>query len=198
MTPQEIITEARYIISDTNSVGAGYRQSDTELLGYVNESIREAAVLQPTYFASIGDLICTVGQCEQGATFPDAAALLEVLCIHGGDALTPFDMESMNSFNPGWRSDTAGAARQWSRFTNDPLKFFIYPKAPSTQQVLDVRYIRIPASFTISQTITELPDVMRPALVDYVAYRAESKNDESVSAGRALAFYQSFVSLVKG
>lgn len=198
MTPQDIITEVRYLINDTNANSTGYRQSDTELLGYVNGALKEVAVLQPAYFSSIGDLTCTASQCEQGITFSDAGALLEVLCIHGGRALTLFDMAAMNTFNPGWRSDAVGAARQWSRFANDPLKFFVYPAAPVTSQILDVRYVRIPTTFTINQTISDIPDVLRPAVVNYVVYRSESKNDESVATGRAAAFYQTFVSQVKG
>tara|TARA_R110000868_G_scaffold102106_3_gene281227 strand:- start:321 stop:917 length:597 start_codon:yes stop_codon:yes gene_type:complete len=198
MTPQDIITEVRYLINDTNILSSGYRQSDTELLSYVNGALKECAVLQPSYYASIGDVACTAGQCEQGIEFSDAAALLEVLGIHEGAVLTPFDLAAMNAYNPGWKTDTAAAARQWSRFPNDPLKFYVYPKAPATSQVLDVRYVRVPEEFALTETITELPNVLQSALVNYVVFRAESKNDESVATGRATAFYQAFLTLVKG
>ena len=198
MTPQTIITSARYILNDTDSVGAGYRQSDTELLGYVNSGLSECAILQPAYYSTIGDVTCVVGQCEQGVTFTDAVALVEVLGIHGGSALTPFDLSAMNLYNPGWRADTAAAARQWSKFPNDPLKFFIYPKAPATAQIVDIRYVRVPAVYALGDTITELPGSLQPALVNYVVARSESKNDESVASGRAAAFYQAFMALVKG
>jgi len=198
MTPQDIITEARYILNDTNSTGVGYRQGDTELLGYVNSSLVECAVLRPELFATIGDMTCVVGQCEQSISFTDVVALLEVLSIHQGAALTPFDMVAMNAYNPGWRTDTAAAARQWSRFTNDPLKFFIYPKAPVTPQVLDVRYARNPATFAIGDTITDVPAALKTALVEFVVYRAASKDDEHVNSGRANSFYQSFLSKLKG
>jgi hypothetical protein len=198
MTPQNIIDEARYVINDTDSVGGGYRQSDAELLGYVNGALKECAAIQPALFSSVGDVTCVVGQCEQGITFSDAVALLEVLCIHGGAALTPFDLNTMNAYNPGWRSDTAATARQWSRFPNDPLKFYVYPKAPATAQIVDVRYVRVPVEYSIGDTISEVPDVLRPALVEYVVYRSESKNAESVANGRAAAFYQTFLSKLKG
>ena len=198
MTPQEIITEARYVLNDTNATSTGYRQSDIELLEYVNGGVKECATIQPTLFSTIGDLVCVVGQCEQGITFTDAAALLEVLCIHQSTALTVFDIPTMNAFNPGWRADTAGPARQWARFANDPLKFYIYPKAPATQQTLDVRYVRNPATFTINQNIDELPNIFKTALVDYVVFRASSKDDEHIGDGRAAAFYQAFLAKLKG
>lgn len=195
MTPQEIITEARHIVNDTDATA--YRQSDDELLTYVNGGLKECAVIQPILFSTIGDMTCTSGQCEQSITFTDAVALLDVLSIHGGAALTPFDMASMNAFNPGWRTDAAAAARQWSRFANDPLKFFVYPKAP-VSQVLDVRYVRNPSTYTIGATISDLPSALQTALTDYVVFRAQSKDDEHAVSQRALGHYQAFVAKLKG
>lgn len=37
---------------------------------------------------------------------------------------------------------------------------------------------------------------MKPALVDYVVYRAESKDDENVMNARAAAFYSAFKSKI--
>lgn len=194
-TPADIITTVRSIYGDTV---AAYRKPDTELLGYVNEGMREISSLNPALFATIGDMICTVGAAEQAVTFPDAQALIAVLCIHGGAALTPFDVNAMNMFNPSWRADTAGAAKQWGRLPSDPLRFFIYPKAPATAQTLDVQYIRNPTVLALSDPITEIPTGFMPALADYVVYRVESSDDEHSNSGRATAHYQMFVSKVKG
>jgi hypothetical protein len=198
MTPQEIITEARFVLSDTDPHGSGFRQEDEELLIYVNDAIQECVVVRPQLFSAVGDMVCVAGQCEQGITFTDAALLLQVLCIHQGTALTVFDIPTMNMYNPNWRTDTAGPARQWAKFADDPLKFFIYPKAPATPQTLDVRYVRNPATYTINQSIVELPNVFKTTLVDYVVYRASSKDDEHIGDGRAAAFYQAFLAKLKG
>jgi hypothetical protein len=120
-----------------------------------------------------------------------------VLCIHGGNALTPFDMPTMNAFRPGWRADAEGPAKQWTRKPGDPLRFFIYPKAPASQ-TLDVSYIRIPLTLGLDDAINEIPAGFLPALVDYVIYRAESADDEHSNSGRAANHYQSFVALIKG
>lgn len=196
MTPAEIITTARYFLNDTDATS--YRQSDVELLEYVNDCFREAVVINPALFSTIGDYTCTVGQCEQTITFADAAALLEVLCIHDGAALTPFDLMAMSAFNPGWRTDTAGAAAQWSKFANDPLKFFIYPKAPATAQILDVRYVRNPTAYALNDLITDLPITFKPALVQGVIAKAEMKDSEHVLSQRAQAAQAAFVALIKG
>lgn len=196
MTPQDIITGARPILNDTDV--STLRHLDPELLNYVNDGLREMVGLQPMIFSTIGDMICDADVCEQAISFENAAALIEVLSIHVGTALTPFDMAAMTAHHPNWRKDPAGPARQWTRFPNDALRFFIYPKAPDTLQVLDVRYARIPTTYAMTDTITDIPLTLQPALIDYVVYRAQAKDDEHTLSNRSGGFYQSFVAKVKG
>lgn len=193
--PSDIIATARNIYNDADSVL--YRKDDTELLAYVNEGILAISALKPELFNTIGDLECVAGTVEQSVTFADAQVLTEVLCIHDGNALTPFDMAVMSAFRPEWRSDDAGPAVQWTRKAGDPLRFFIYPKAP-VSQILDIAYIRVPLVLALTDAITEIPVGYLPALVDYVVYRAESADDEHSNSGRAANHYQSFVAMIKG
>jgi hypothetical protein len=194
-TPLDLIGTARYTINDT---GTPYRQSDAELLGYFNDALKEISALQPAIYTVVGDLTCTAGTCEQAVSFPEAQAIVDVLCIHNGAALTPFDMTAMNAFNPNWRNDTEGAATQWSKYPNQPLRFYIYPKAPATPQVLDILYVRNPSVYSLTDPITEIPQSMYPAVIQYLVYRTEFKDDEFVLSQRAQASYQAFVAMVKG
>lgn len=196
MTPQDIITRARDVTNDT--VSSAYRQSDTELLRYFNDGVREISLLQPNIFQVIGDYVCTPSQSEQAISFTSAQAIVKVLCVHGSTALTEFSMDAMSAFNPGWRADTVGSAKQWCRAQGDLLRFFVYPPAPAATQTLDILYVVSPTDLAIGATITAIPDSLTPALVDYVVFRAESKDDEHGSSGRAVAAYQRFVSVVKG
>jgi hypothetical protein len=195
MTPQDIITSARYILNDTDP--STPRATDTELTGYVNDGLKETLIANKKWFMTVGDFICEPLQCEQTLLDSDALELVEVLCIHGGAALTPFDLSTMNAFNPSWRSDTAGVAQEWSRFPDDPFKFFVYPAAPATAQTLDIRYVRTPAVYALNDSMDDLSPTLQPALVDYVVHRASSKDDEHVLNKRAGDFYQSFLAKVK-
>jgi hypothetical protein len=195
MSPQSIIDFARTVINDTDSVL--YRQSNDELLGYVNDGLKEASVLSPEHFKSTGDFFCVAGETEQAISFTDAQRLLDVVRIKGGAVVHAMDFVSMSQFNPGWSTDTAGPAQNWARIGNDPLRFYIYPKAPASQ-ILEVTYIRNPATYLIGDSITEAPESWQPALADYVIYRAESKDDEHVNSGRAVSHYQAFVQKIKG
>jgi hypothetical protein len=135
--------------------------------------------------------LCITGQCEQTVSFVDAVALVEVLCIHGGRAITAFDFMSMSTFNPGWRTDTAGDATQYVKFANDPLKFFIYPKAPATL-ILIGEYAQTPPNYTGAQAVALLPDAFFPVVVDGTVFLAESVDNEHVNSNRAQLFQQAF------
>jgi hypothetical protein len=194
MRPSSIIRDVRHLIND---VRVPYRDSDEELLGYVNDGLREAVVVRPELFSTIALHVCTPASVEQRLSFGDAAALLEVISDEAGNNLTPFDQMAMNAFNPTWRTAAPGTSREWARFENDPLAFYVSPPAPENY-ALRVRYIRTPAQYGLSDIITDLPQVYRPALVFYVVHRAESKDDEHVLSARAAGGYQRFVSLIKG
>ena len=195
MTPQSIITEARDTLNDTNAVL--YRASDAELVRYVNAGLAEMSRLNPALFHTLGDLDCIANQCDQKITFADAQALVDILCIHDGDAVGEADMTAMDSFMPSWRTVAAAPAVQWMRKANDPLRFFVYPKAP-VDQVLDVMYVRNPATVTLNDPITDVPPTFSPALALYLIYRTEFKDDEHANSGRSAQAYQAFVAMIKG
>ena len=191
MKPSEIIATARLIVLDVVDNVTAPRQSDTELLGYVNDGVKEICTFKPMVFATVAALACTPGRADQTLTFANAVMLLDVLRVTNGAALTKFDRPTLDLFSPAWRSDAAGPALQWSALEGDLLSFFIYPQAPAAQS-LDVRYVRNPAVYLLTDDMVAVPDVMGPALVDYVVYRAESKDDENVSSARAVAHFAAF------
>jgi len=195
MTPQSIINIARSIYNDQDTVSL--RISNIDLLGYVNDGLKECSVVAPQYFKTSGDFSCTEGQTEQAITFSNAQAIDQVVRIKDGKAVLPMDLMAMSAFNPDWASDAAAPAQNWTRFSGDPLRFYIYPKAPD-MQLLEVIYIRNPQTYTLNDAITEVPESVAPALADYVIYRSESRDDEHSNSGRAVSHYQAFVQKLGG
>lgn len=191
MTPQDVINVARDVLNDTESV----TYTDPELLRYVNDGINEAQRLAPHWFYTVGTLTCTAGETLQVLDLADAAGLVRVVRVVGGDAVYQSDIDTMDRFKPGWHTATADAATQWLPDSMDPRRFYIYPPAPASQQ-LEVLYIQAQTDLALSGTI-DLPLFFRSALADYVVYRAESKDEEHTNSGRAVSHYQSFVSKLK-
>lgn len=194
MTPQSIIRRARDLTQD---VSEPYRNSDEEMLNHVNDGLREMVIVQPALFSGVIEYTCSAGV-EQEISKDVALTIFEVLGLSDGPAVHPFDVDVMNVYNRGWRSESPAPAEQWARLTNDPLRFYVYPPSLAGQ-VLDVRVVKKPQAITsMTAPITTVSEIYESALTDYVVYRAESKDDEHVLSERAAAHYQAFVSKVKG
>ena len=196
MTPLQVITTARYLIQDVTPESGFARQDNAELLGYFNDGLAEAYAANPALFQTASTMACTAGTVYQTLSFANAVRLVEVVGIVGGVSLTPFDRATLDAFNPGWRNAAAAAATQYSAAgPGDPLAFFLNAPAPSGQ-VLDVRFVKKPGTYGLNDTVLELPESMRPAMVDYVVYRAESKDDEHVLSQRAAGHYSAFLAKI--
>lgn len=193
MTPASIILLARDPLNDTDAVAP--RQSDTELVRAVNAGIKEVSLILSALFTKVNPFVCVDGA-EQTLSFATDQALIDVPCITAGAALTRFDHAAMDAFKPAWRNDTKAAAQQWSQIEGQPLRFLVYPPA-NVGQSLDVKTIRVPATYALTDSITELPASLESALARYVIHWAESKDDEHVNSGRSTASYQAFVALLK-
>lgn len=190
MTPQTIITNARYTLNDTSSV----TYSDAELLAFVNDGLKEVLKKAPRWFYTVGNHACTQDAIRQTMSSSTATEVVRVIRVVGGNIVTFVELDTLDRFKPGWPSDTAGAAVNWMRDIDDPLSFYIYPKAPASQ-TLELLIIPVLSDYALTDSLT-LPSMFHSALEDYVVFRAESKDDEHVNSGRAAAYYQSFMAKI--
>lgn len=187
MTLQDVITEARKLVNDTDSTA--YRYSNVNLTGVGNQVIQRVLNLRPDLFAALGNVICTNGEIYQSAP-ADSFRLIDVIRIQNGPAVAESDRDLLNSTRPDWTVYTAGPAIEWMRHPRGPNKFFIFPPAP-VNQTLVVEYAKIPVPYAIGDTIV-IPDSYLPVLVDGVVWLIESVDDEHVNSQRAQMFMQSF------
>ena len=194
MTPRDIILRVRDIVTDTDSVA--YRQSDEELLRYINDAIKDCSKLAPQLFYTTGDMACIPGKTEQSISFADAQALAEIVRVKDGKAILPCDMATLSAFMPDWSNAPEDHAIHWMRHEGDPLRFYLYPKAPAGQ-VIEIKYVKNPDEVGLDDEITELSPTLLPDLANYVVSKAESKDDEHVNSGRSTAAYQQFMNMLK-
>ena len=121
MTPNEIITEARRLVSDTR---VPYRNSDTVMLGWVNQTLKRTAVLRPDLFGVIGDIATTPNVVLQ-STPADSLRLIQIFQVKNGDAVTEVDRETFDQTYPGWVNEAAGTPVNFMRHVRNPNKFFV-------------------------------------------------------------------------
>ena len=189
MTPAEVITEVRSILQDADTP---YRYSDTDLLGFVNQTIQRMVVLRPDLFGVIGDIPTTAGSAVQSLP-SDALRLIDIFQVKGGNAVTEVDRETMARYAPDWMNATAGSPVNFMRHVKNSERFFLYPP-PTAGTVLVGEYAQVPADYALTDTITTPSGAFFPTIIDGTVWLAESIEDEAVNSKRAEFFLQLFTS----
>lgn len=189
MTPQQIIDEARVIISDDNAL-MPERFSDADMLGFVNQSIKTACTVRPDLFITNGTVTPTANQVEQ--ELPAAVTrLMELHRVVGGGALGEVDKQTMDRSAPTWTTETAGTPVNWMRHPRNPRRYYLYP-APQTGTTIAAEYVQVPADYALGDTIA-LPDSYKTAIIHSVVGIAEFVDNEHVMTERAKAFFDTFI-----
>ncbi len=191
MTPGDVITEVRNMVSDTL---VPYRYSDAVLLGFVNQTIRRIVSFRPDVFSYVGDVVTTPDLVLQSLP-SNAVRLVEIFQVKNGNAVTEVNRETLDQMYPNWVGEASGTPINFMRHSRNPTKFFLYPK-PAAGIILVAEYVRASPIYTIGQTIELLPDSFFPIVIDGTVFLAESVDNEHVNSNRAKLFYETFVSAI--
>jgi hypothetical protein len=189
VTPSDVIVEARKLLQDTQ---APYRYSDTDLVGYVNQTLKRMAVFRPTLFTNIVSVPLTANTVIQDLP-SDAHRLVQVFFIDNYNSVNEVEREVLERAYPQWVSDPSGIPFNFIRHPRNATKFFLYPR-PIANLTATVEYVVEPIAYTINQTILYLKDTYLGVVVDGVVFLASSIDDEHVNSNRAKLFLESFTS----
>jgi hypothetical protein len=189
VTPSDVIVEARKLLQDTQ---APYRYSDTDLVGYVNQTLKRMAVFRPTLFTNIVSVPLTANTVIQDLP-SDAHRLVQVFFIDNYNSVNEVEREVLERAYPQWVSDPSGSPFNFIRHPRNATKFFLYPR-PIANLTATVEYVVEPIAYTINQTILYLKDTYLGVVVDGVVFLASSIDDEHVNSNRAKLFLESFTS----
>ncbi|RLC59595.1 MAG: hypothetical protein DRI30_00200 [Chloroflexi bacterium] len=110
-----------------------------------------------------------------------------------GSAIHQTDYALVDMLSSTWRAATAGAAENFFYNENNPKEFEVYP--PQTGgELIEIVYNAQPGDATISGSIV-IDDMYADSLIDYIAYRAFSKDteDSATELARATAFFRAFL-----
>lgn len=127
--------------------------------------------------------------------------LIDVPRNMGSDGATPgaairvVSREILDAQHPEWHyeANAGGTVQHFMFDVRDPKHYYIYPKAPATALYVEIIYSATPTDCSAGGVI-QIDDVYANALLDYVLYRAYSKDAEyAQNANLAIAHYQAFV-----
>jgi hypothetical protein len=187
---------ARLIVDET-----GTRWSQQELLDYLNDCRREMCLARPDLYSAPTTVQLVSGSRQTLPT--DGTRLVDVVRNSAsGRAIRPTDREILDAENPTWHSatpsSTVAAYVYDERF---PRTFYVYPPAVAGTEV-EMIYAQTPANIPIESINSLLPAIEGPyvgAMVDYVCYRAYTKDAEVSGNGeRALLHYRQYSTVVGG
>ena len=178
ITAQSIINKAVIQLNDISSV----RWTRAELLGWLNDGQRQIAIIQPNSSNYVTSIKLTAGTLQ---TIPsDGWMLLDVYRNMGTDGATPgrairiTSKEMIDQFNPDWHSDyPTSAATNFIFDIQNQTGFWVYPPSNGTGYV-QINYSRIPAPLTVEAQSIAINDAYQTVLLDYIMYRACSKDAE--------------------
>lgn len=196
-----LIRRAQRILQDVT----GTRWDEPELLDWFNDARRELAVIKPAEFAVRSAVDLEVGTLQ---TLPDGAfQLLRVDCNLltvnprlPGRTVTIVDRRVMSAMHPRWQEDEAfpfePQAKHYVYDDTEPTVFHVFPGNDGTGAV-EVSVAVLPDDATAATETIGVRDIYANALLDYVLYRAFSKDaDHPGNAERASGHYAAFASAV--
>jgi len=199
VTAKTIIDKAAIQLIDLTNV----RWTRAELLSWLNDGMRQIVVIQPSASSTTVSKQLVAGTRQ---TIPaDGWLLLSIYRNMGTNGTTPgrairiISREILDGFNPNWHTDKAAAeVRNYIYTDQDQTAFYIYPPNTGTQYI-ELNYSVQLADLTAETQPIPIFDIFQSSLVDYILYRACSK-DAEYAPGLQLAqgYLATFVSAIQG
>ena len=202
-TAQNVLQRVVITLLDPNAV----RWPTAELVRYLNDGQRDIALVRPDATSTTATLTLAAGARQ---TLPSVGAkLLEVIRNTSGNkrAIRLVNRIVLDSQDPDWYNLTG--VTEIKHYTYDPREpriFYVYPPAAASDASAELIYSAYPTDITepnstaLYTAVTgnvSVADIYVNALVNYILYRAYSKDSENTqNAALAASFYQLYQSLL--
>lgn len=194
VTAKSIIDKASVLLLDPTNV----RWTRAELLGWINDAQRQIVIMSPNATNKVSTIKLDAGTRQSIPS--DGWTLLNVIRYMGTDGLKPgravriASQEVMDAYNPNWHAATPSVVPQTYVFDlQDQTVFYVYP--PNTGKgYVQINYSPDPVDLTAETQTINVRDIFETAILDYVMYRACSK-DAEYAPGLTLAggYLQTFM-----
>ena len=192
-----IIDKASVLLGDV----AATRWTSAELLGWLNDGQLELVILAPAVNTRNVALLLVAG--VKQSLPADGITLIDIPYNSGsagttmGTVINHVPKEIMLKRIPGWTTTLPNSVVKHFIYSNsDPLIFYVYPPQPSVPKYVECVYSARPVLITAATVGIKITicDFYQNALLDYVIYRALSKDSEYGNQdAKAMAHYQLFI-----
>lgn len=191
-----VVRRAADILQEATS---GVRWRADELVRWLNDGQREIASHRDDATAATANFACAAGERQTVPT--TALRLLDVRKTSAGRAVRGASMDEIDAQAPTWRTlAQTTAIRHWMQDERDERTFYTYPPA-SAGAVIEIVTVDVPtaiaepapsANYDTVVGNLSVRDVYANALVDYLVFRAMSKETEYADKQTAALHYGAF------
>jgi len=189
-----LFARANDLLQDLTNI----RWTQDELLRWLNDGQREIVLHKPEANTANAAMALASGTKQSLPTL--GVRLIDVVRNMGSNGITPgrairlVQREVLDAQMPDWHSATPSTTVKHFAFDErNPRNFYVYPPVPTGVTVyVEAIYSASPTDCTVGGNFN-LDDVYSNAILDYVLYRAYSKDAEyAANAQRAVGYYQVF------
>ena len=193
-----VLSKVETILQDDTNV----RWTAGELLGWANDAYREIVMARPDLNTATGTMTCAEGTRQVlTSSFANALRLIDVVrnvaTTSNKGAVRLISRAILDDQRRNWHDVTNKSVNiEYFMFDSRlPKEFLVYPPATTAAQ-LEVVYSSVPTGHTVSgetipDEVIKIDDSYANCMIDYVLYRAYSKDAEyAANAQRAAAHYQ--------
>jgi hypothetical protein len=206
VTAEQIMVLAGRVLQDESAT----RWTLPELCDWINEAVKAIVLAKPSATSQTVTMTLQVGTYQQ---LPDQYLSLLRLVRNisavgpprvGGRVIRVTDSDALDAANPDWHNPRcvkyAPEVRQFVFDDDDPLVYYVYPGNDGTGVVEGVVSI-LPAPVVATGDVAligsynvdvGLKDMYLPPLLDYVLYRAMSKDDTAANPAGSQVHFQAF------
>ena len=198
ITAKSIIDKASTLLLDATNT----RWTRAELLGWLNDGQRQIVLMAPNATNKVTTIKLAAGTRQ---SIPSVGwTLLNVIRYMGTDGTKPgravriTSQQLLDSYNPNWHSSTPSVVPQSYVFDQqDQTAFYVYP--PNTGGgYVQINYSPEPVDLTSENDTIGVRDIFETALLDYILYRACSKDAEYAPGLQLAAGYLQTFNMAMG
>ena len=189
----DIVDKAEIILQDTTNT----RWPAAELIGWLNDAQLQIVLEKPEASVTNESVALVLGTKQAlpstGITLIDVVRNMGTTGTTPGNAMRIIDRKILDAQVPDWHSAANNAAvhTHFIFDDRDPTNYYVHPGSDATNQI-EIVYSSAPVTAAADGDIT-IPDVFANAILDYILYRAYSKDaDYAANAQRAVGHLQAF------
>jgi len=204
----DIIRRAEKILNDEGAV----RWTRVELQDWLNDAYKEVILLRPDANSQTATVTLAAGTRQKLSdagtiNLPTALRVLDVIrnmaATSSKRAVRFVDRRVLDDQLPGWHAETQSVnVVHWMFDIRTPKEFLVYPPATALAQI-ELAYSSVPTAHALTAgqldpagadtTIINLDDIYANVVLDYLLYRAYSKDaDYAANGQRAINHLNSF------